>query len=226
MPGAPRLGRREVRPGPGKLATGSRLGGFRVARRIGDRHHGRPQLACPGISGRRLSVERQVEDLAERLARVLRRREALPFARAQEQRLAVRRKCDDRAELPALTAGRIVPQQLRALEPRAFGVSDELRPRQRKPAPAIRRWLGIGQIHQVIAGECRRQLHVEQSALLRHDHPRRAGDRLLCTAFHVDEPDTPRLLGDDRGCRSREEVHRPRIIEPGDRAGGEGRIGR
>jgi hypothetical protein len=53
-----------------------------------------------------------VEDLTKRLARVLRGREALTFAGAQKQRLAVGREGDPSAEVSALAAHRIAPQDL------------------------------------------------------------------------------------------------------------------
>jgi hypothetical protein len=58
-----------------------------------------------------------VEDLAERLAQILRGREALALARAQEQRLAVGRERDARAELAPIAAQRIAPDDLGIVEP-------------------------------------------------------------------------------------------------------------
>ena len=101
-----------VRFGPGQRNSASlgvlcRLG---ILGRVGDRHRRALRFVPPSDCRRRLSVERQVQDLAERLAWILRRREALALAAAQEQRLAVRREGDDRSELPALPAGRIAPE--------------------------------------------------------------------------------------------------------------------
>jgi hypothetical protein len=79
-----------------------------------------------------------MEDLAERLARVLSRGETLPLARAQIERTAVRREGDDRSELPAAPAGGIAPQQLDAVEAGRRAVADQLTARQSEAAAAAR----------------------------------------------------------------------------------------
>ena len=211
--------------GPPELARLRAFGGFRVARRIGDRHRRRAGSAAHRISGGGLAVEGQVQELAERLARILRRGEALPLTAAQEQGLSVGRKGDNRPELPAFAAGRIVPQQLHSLEPRTRAVADQLGSRQRQPAAAVRRRLRVAEVHQAVARERRRKLHVEQSALIRHHHPRCTGNRLLSPAGQIHKPDAARFLGDDGEARARQEVHCPRRIKGRHRGGGERRIG-
>ena len=101
-----------VRFGPGQVndRPGADFAASVSSGGIGDGDRRRADPAGPRIAGRRRAVERQVEDLADRLAGALGGREALPLARAQEQRLPVRSEGDDRAELPALAAGGVVPQ--------------------------------------------------------------------------------------------------------------------
>ena len=81
---------------------------------VRDRHRRSTRLARHRVAGRGLSVERQVQDLAEGLVRVLRRRETLPFATTEEQRIAVRSEGNNGAELASGSSGRIVPQPLQA----------------------------------------------------------------------------------------------------------------
>src|SRR6476660_559804 len=114
MTAAPSFGRSQVCTRPAELASMRTLGCFGVAGRISDAHSCSAIPAGHRVVRRRLPIERQVQDLADGLARTLRGREPLALAGAQEQRLAVRREGDDRAELSALPAGRVVPQQLEA----------------------------------------------------------------------------------------------------------------
>src|SRR5437764_513695 len=102
MSDRPCLGGGQVLAWPGEPAASHVLRRFGVLGRIGDLHGRRTNAPGPRIARRRLAVERQVQDLAEWRARILRRREALPLARRQEQRLPVAREQDDGAELTAL----------------------------------------------------------------------------------------------------------------------------
>jgi hypothetical protein len=58
-----------------------------------------PAIGCQA----RLAIEREPQDFAQWLVRILGRRHALPLAHRQEQKLAVRRKRDLGAELSAST---------------------------------------------------------------------------------------------------------------------------
>ena len=135
MTRAPRLGGGAIGGGPGEGSPRRDLRRAGVFGRAGNGRGRRADLARPRIARRRLAVEGQVEDLAERLARVLRRGEALALARAQEQRLAVRREGDRRAILAALAALRVVPQHAHPGQPRP--VRRERAACQRQPATAI-----------------------------------------------------------------------------------------
>src|SRR6185312_6483929 len=132
----PRLRGCQVRPGPVHLPAGGILRGVGMCGGVGrfDRRGG--GVSCARIAGRRLTVEGQVKDLSERLARVLRRREALPLARGQEQRLSIWREQDDPAELAALAAGRVALDDLEVLERRG-GSAREPRAGKRQSTPAV-----------------------------------------------------------------------------------------
>ena len=71
-----------------------------------------PVLPAVGIVGGGFAVQRQVQDLAYRLVRILGRREALAVANREEQRLAVGREGNCAAFLAALALGHLMPQHL------------------------------------------------------------------------------------------------------------------
>src|SRR5207253_240216 len=81
----PRLRWRQIRSREVVRADhGCSFRGFRVARRIDQRNSGRASLAGHRITRRGLAVERQPQDLAEFLIRVLRGCHALPIADGEE----------------------------------------------------------------------------------------------------------------------------------------------
>ena len=164
---------------------------------IVDRRSARP--ARHRIARRGLAVERQVQDLAERLARVLRRREALPLAASSGTATCrrARRRCVAPNWPPSPPAG----SRQMTCSPSSRGsaaVADQLGPRQREAAAAVRRRLGIGQIDELVGGEVGRNATSSSPPWLRHDDPRSARDRLLAAGRDVDQPDAARLLGDER----------------------------
>jgi hypothetical protein len=142
-------------PGPGDTPTGRRLRLLRILGRVGDDDGRRAGLPGPRISRRRLSVERQVQDLAEGLAHVLRGREALPLARTQEQRFAIRSERDDSSELPASASRRIVPKHPQPIEPRGALRVHKRRSSQSELAAAVLRGLRIGEIDLLVGGKGR-----------------------------------------------------------------------
>ena len=112
-----------------------RLGGFGVAGRIDQRNGGRAGLAEVGIAGGGFAVQRQAQDLAYGLVRILGGSEALAVANREEQILAVGREGD----LPRLP-GRLCPWASGATAPRSFPVWPTWRWRSawRGPAPGRR----------------------------------------------------------------------------------------
>ena len=74
-----------VRFGPGKVYVRTTGAVFAVSVSAGGSMTGTvaaPVLPAIGLPGRRLAIQRQAQDLAERLVGVLGRRHALPVARA------------------------------------------------------------------------------------------------------------------------------------------------
>ena len=140
-----------VRFGPGQVTCAARriLGRLGVLGRVGDGDGRRAGLARPWIARRGLAVERQVEDLAERLARVLRGVKRCRSPELRNSDLPSGAKAIDRPELAALAARRIAPEHA-AARPAAQPPADatSLRARQREPAAAVRRRLRIGEIDQ------------------------------------------------------------------------------
>ena len=102
-----------------------------------------------------------MHDLAEGLIGILRRGEALPLARGQEQRLAVGREGDDRTELPARTVRARAPNH--ALVAQASAI--EARTHQREARPAVGARLGVTQVDRAAGREIGRGRDVEQPAL-------------------------------------------------------------
>src|SRR5690606_20896172 len=118
-----------------------------VARRI-DHGDGRGDgPARHRIVGRRLAVEGEMEDLAGRLVRILRGKEALALARAQEQRPAVGREGDDRAEMAARAPGQLPPEHAEILDPRGPVRLDQPAATEGEAAAALAR-LGIAEIDE------------------------------------------------------------------------------
>src|SRR5580692_5989446 len=119
MSGAPGFRRRQVR-------SRERIGsydwssfrGFGISRRINHGHAGRTRFSGHGIAGSRLAIQRQAQDLAEWLVRILGRRHALPLANCKKQITAIRRKSDLAAELSALASLSIAPDHLEILKAR------------------------------------------------------------------------------------------------------------
>ena len=111
MADAPGLGRREVRPGPGEPPARRDLGRLGVLGGSVTVTVAAPARPAHRIARRRLAVERQVEDLAERLAR--RPAPGVNRCRSPELRNSdcpSGAKAIDRAELAALAAGRVAPE--------------------------------------------------------------------------------------------------------------------
>src|ERR1017187_6494855 len=110
MTGSPGFRRSEVRPGKRVRAYHGRgLGQLGVARRINHGNAGRADLAGLWVAGRRFSIERQAQDLAQRLVGILGGGHALPVADRQEEILLVLRERDGRAELSTATPLTVTP---------------------------------------------------------------------------------------------------------------------
>src|ERR1019366_276643 len=117
MSGGPGFRRGEVRPGKRVGAYHWRgLGELCVAWRIDHGNTRRADLAGLWIAGRRFAVERQTQNLAQRLVGILDGCHALTVADRQEEILAIGRECDRGAELSAATALAVAPDDLELLE--------------------------------------------------------------------------------------------------------------
>ena len=112
------------------------LRGFGVRRRVDDGHSGRAGFACHGIAGGWFAIERQPQDLAERLVGILGRRHALPVANGEEEILAVGREGDLRAELSALASLAVAPDDLEPFEARRIVADLQLGAREREARTA------------------------------------------------------------------------------------------
>jgi len=97
-----------------------------IGRRIDQRNAASTDLSCPWIAWRRLSVQRQPQDLAYRLIGILRGREALAIAHGEEERFAVRRKKRSGRRPAALARGHLAPQHLEVIQPRLIAVQYQL----------------------------------------------------------------------------------------------------
>src|SRR5262249_19731745 len=117
MTAGPRLRRRQIRVGERVGADDRRgLGRFRIARRIDQESTERALLSGHRVAGSGLAVERQAQDLAERLVGILRGRHPLAIADRQKQVAAVGRKGDLGAELAAAALRHLTPEYLQSLE--------------------------------------------------------------------------------------------------------------
>ena len=151
-PHGPGFRRRQVGAGEGIGAHHLRgLGGFGVTGRIDQRNGGRAGFAEVGIAGGGFAVQRQVQDLAYGLVRILGRGEALAVANREEQRLAVGREGDCPAFLAAFALGHLVPQHLESSPLQRGGVGGEgqLGARQRQTAAVVTRF-GIREIDSLV----------------------------------------------------------------------------
>src|SRR5215470_12631604 len=93
MTGGPGFCRRQVRAWKGIGADYLRvLGGFSVTGRIDQRNGGSAGLAEVGIARSGFAIQRETQNLADGLIRILSRREPLPVADCQEQVLTVGRE--------------------------------------------------------------------------------------------------------------------------------------
>ena len=156
---------RQVRAGEGVGADHRRgLRRFGIRGRIDDRHAGRAGLAGHRIARRGLAVQRQAQDLAQRLVGILGRRHALPVADGQEQVLAVRGKGDCGAELAALAALAVAPDHLQVFQARRVSSQRQPGPGQRQAGAALAR-LGIGQVDDVVLGVVGREVDAQHAAL-------------------------------------------------------------
>ena len=131
MTHGPCLLQRQVRPRKGVHSHhGCGLRSFCILRWINHRHAGRANLPLHGIAFGRLPIQRQPQNLAQRLVRVLGRRHPLTIAHRQKQILAVRRKGDLRTKLSAFAPLPVAPNHLQIVEARR--VRSDRQPRQRK----------------------------------------------------------------------------------------------
>src|SRR5690242_5442 len=92
------------------------FGGLGVTRRIDQGDGGRAGLSEVRITRRRFAVQREPQDLAFRLIRILSGSHALAIANRKEEIVAIGRECDGRAFLAALAARDLSPQHLEVLE--------------------------------------------------------------------------------------------------------------
>src|SRR5688572_5515260 len=142
----------EIRPLEGIRADDwRRLGQFRVPRRINQRHARGAGFSSHWITRSRLTVEREPQDLAERLIRILSGRHALSITGRKEQVLAVGRKRDRGAELAASPLRHLTPQHLQVFETRRALSCRETRPREREArSRSLFVWLSVREIHAVV----------------------------------------------------------------------------
>ncbi len=192
--GAPGLRRRQVRPGEGVGPDHRRgLGRFRVGRRVDHRHARRADLSGHGVAGSRPAVQREVQDLAQRLVGILGGGEALTVADRQVQGPAVGREGDLRPELAALAALAVPPDHLQAVQARGALAEGQPGPGQRQAGASVA-GLGIGEVDGVVRGVMGRQEDAQKAALSLGQDGRRVGDRRLAAGLGH-QPDMTRLLG-------------------------------
>ena len=132
--------------------------------RIDQRNGGRAGLAEVGIAGGGFAVQRQAQDLADGLVRILRGGEALAVANREEQILAVGREGDRAAFLAAPALGHLAPQHLEVLQSGRGGSDVQPGAGQRQAAAIVTR-LGIGEIDTLVGGVTGRDEDAQHAVL-------------------------------------------------------------
>src|SRR5207302_6481 len=125
------------------------LGGFGVTGRIDQGNGGSAGLAEVGIAGGWLAVQREAQDLAYGLVRILGGGHTLAVADREEEIPAVGREGDRPSCLPAPTRGPLPPQHLQVFQFGGSGGSVQFGAGQRKAAAIVTR-LDISEIDTLV----------------------------------------------------------------------------
>ena len=132
--------------------------------RIDQGNGGSAGFAEVGIAGGGFAVQRQAQDLAFGLVRILGGGEALAVANREEQILAVGREGDLRAFLAALALGHLAPQHLEVFQSGRGGGGVQLGAGQRQAAAIVTR-LDIGEIDTLVGGVMGREEDAQHAVL-------------------------------------------------------------
>ena len=153
---------------------------------------------------------------------VLRRREFLPLARADEEMAAVRREGDPVAVMAAPGHLRhLPPDHCEAVEPRSAALRDQPAAPDRCAARAALAGLDEAEVDEAVLGELGVKHDVAEPALAAIIDRRNAGDVDRGGALQGQQFQPPRFLGDKRLPTPRQEGHRPGLGELRHRVGAE-----
>jgi hypothetical protein len=173
----------------------------------------RTALIRQRVAGRRFAVEREPDDRAERVRRVLGRRLLLAVAGADEEVLAVGVERDAVREVAvARHLRRLAPDDLEVLEGRRPVAGGQPRPTDHGTRAAVAR-LRPAEVDPLVVLEAGRDDHVAEASLPGCDDVGHARHLGALAGLGVAQSECAGALGDEQVARPRHEGHRPRRLE-------------